>query len=73
MLRLSVPRGPNPVSVLAEAVRPQTRAQATLIAQMGRFQPRSTLCSQACPMRSKAFSWPARVTAGHPSNSGVAA
>eukprot|EP00974_Lingulodinium_polyedra_P017658 1713263-Lingulodinium_polyedra.AAC.1 len=66
MLRLNVRRGPEPPSVLAAAALPQTCAQATLIAHAGRFHPARTLRSHERPMRSKAFSWSASVTAGQP-------
>eukprot|EP00974_Lingulodinium_polyedra_P007550 717814-Lingulodinium_polyedra.AAC.1 len=57
-------RGPRPCSSRATTVRPQTRAQAVLRSQVGTHHLRSTWPSQAWPMRSNAFSWPTRVTAG---------
>eukprot|EP00974_Lingulodinium_polyedra_P001886 178098-Lingulodinium_polyedra.AAC.1 len=73
MLRRSRRSGRRRPPTLAATARPDTRAQATLTAQSGAPHPCRTSCSQPCPMRSKAFSWPASVAAGQCLSSGVSA
>eukprot|EP00974_Lingulodinium_polyedra_P028322 2732328-Lingulodinium_polyedra.AAC.1 len=51
-------------------MRPQTRAQAALRSYAGAPHRLSTSPSQAWPMRSKAFSWSAKVTAGQRASCG---
>eukprot|EP00974_Lingulodinium_polyedra_P079587 7707102-Lingulodinium_polyedra.AAC.1 len=59
-------------STRACAVRSQTNAPATAMAQSGSSQPRSTRQNHSHPMRSSAFSWPADVTACAPARHAAA-
>eukprot|EP00974_Lingulodinium_polyedra_P042697 4098874-Lingulodinium_polyedra.AAC.1 len=73
MLRSSRRRGPSRPLILAATTRPHTRAEVACCTHSGALHPSRTARIHWRPIRSKALSWSASVTAGQCRRSSVAA